>query len=46
MRRGFDAQLRKLGEELIAMGAMVEEAIENACKALITQKILLEKTIM
>ena len=34
MRRHFDEQIARLGEEMIAMGAMVERTIEDACEAL------------
>lgn len=35
MRFHFDEQLQKLNEELIIMGALCEEAISAACKALV-----------
>jgi phosphate transport system protein len=35
MRNKFDMQLSELNAELIEMGAMIETAIENACKALL-----------
>ena len=34
MRKHFDEQIARLGEEMIAMGAMVERTIEDACEAL------------
>ena len=34
MRKHFDEQIAHLGEEMIAMGAMVERTIEDACEAL------------
>lgn len=46
MRSRFDEQLERLGQELIEMGAMVENAIEKACDALLRQDIDLAKTIM
>lgn len=46
MRSRFDEQLERLGQELIEMGAMVENAIEKACDALLRQDIELAKTIM
>lgn len=46
MRSRFDEQLERLGQELIEMGAMVENAIEKACDALLRQDIELAKIIM
>ncbi len=37
MRRGFDAQLDKLNNELILMGSMIETAITVASEALVAQ---------
>ncbi|MDY3868995.1 MAG: phosphate signaling complex protein PhoU [Pyramidobacter sp.] len=38
MRNRFDEQLHQLNEELLGMGALVEEAIENASRALVQKK--------
>ncbi len=46
MRNRFDEQLLKLNNELIQMGSMIEKAIENAVKALVTQDIELAKKII
>lgn len=46
MRNRFDEQLVKLNNELIQMGSMIEQAIENAVKALVTQDIELAKKII
>lgn len=46
MRNRFDEQLVKLNNELIQMGSMIEKAIENAVKALVTQDIELAKRII
>ena len=51
MRNRFDRQLKKLNDELIEMGSMIEKSIEKALVALVTQnvekakEILLEKEI-
>lgn len=37
MRNRFDRQMKKLNEELIEMGTMIEEAIEKAVVALLTK---------
>ena len=46
MRERFDQQLGKLNDELIEMGSMIEKAIENAVKALVTQDIDLAKHVV
>ena len=46
MRERFDQQLEKLNDELIEMGSMIEKAIENAVKALVTQDIDLAKHVV
>ena len=46
MRERFDQQLGKLNDELIDMGSMIEKAIENAVKALVTQDIDLAKHVV
>lgn len=46
MRSRFDEQLEQLGQEMIAMGAMVESAIERACDALLRQDISLAQSNM
>ncbi len=43
MRTRFDAQLEKLNNELVNMGAMIETAIGNAVKALMQKDIELAK---
>lgn len=46
MRKGFDAQLEQLNNEMIIMGSLIETAIDMAIKALIEQdKHLAQKTI-
>ena len=46
MRRGFDAQLEQLNNELIVMGSLIETAIAMTIKALIDQdKEHAQKTI-
>ena len=45
MRNRFDEQLFELNRELIEMGAMCEEAIASAVKALNTGDIALEKSV-
>jgi phosphate transport system protein len=46
MRRNFDVQLESLNNSLIEMGKMVENAIDNASKALIEQDVALAKSII
>ncbi len=46
MRSRFDEQLEQLGQEMIAMGAMVESAIEKACDALLRQDLELARAVM
>ena len=43
MRNSFDMQLRKLNNELIEMGSLIETAIARAYKGLINQNIEIEK---
>ena len=46
MRKLFDQQLELLVEEMISMGALVEEAINLACESLITNNDILAKQVM
>ncbi|MEG0741365.1 MAG: phosphate signaling complex protein PhoU [Clostridia bacterium] len=46
MRRVFDAQLEELAQEMIAMGAMIEDAIDKACDALLRQDEVLAGEVM
>ena len=39
MRNRFDRQLEQLNTEMIEMGAMIEQAIEQAVTALVTQDV-------
>ena len=39
MRNRFDRQLKKLNDELIDMGSMIEKSIEKALVALVTQNV-------
>ena len=43
MRNSFDMQLRKLNNELIEMGSLIETAIARAYKGLINQNIVIAK---
>ena len=46
MRKHFDEQIARLGEEMIAMGAMVEHTIEDACEALRLGDVVRARRIM
>ncbi len=46
MRNRFDEQLYELNRELIEMGAMCEEAIESAAKAMTTGDIVLANNVI
>ena len=46
MRKHFDEQIARLGEEMIAMGAMVERTIEDACGALRLGDVVRARRIM
>ena len=46
MRNNYDKQLKKLNDEMIEMGSMIEHAIETAIKALVTQDAELAKKII
>ena len=46
MRRYFDSQLETLHTQIIEMGAMVEEAIEDSIKALENRDIELARQVM
>ena len=46
MRRHFDEQIAHLGEEMIAMGALVEHTIEDACEALRLGDVMRARRIM
>ena len=45
MRNRFDEQLFELNREIIEMGALCEEAISNAVKALVTGDVILAGSI-
>ena len=45
MRNRFDQQLYELNREIIEMGAMCEEAIASAVKALTTGDLFLQKRL-
>ena len=46
MRTQFDRQLEQLNQELILMGAMVEDAIEGACAALADRDLVKARQII
>lgn len=46
MRRMFDEQLEELAQEMIAMGAMIENAIEKASQVLLRGDLQLAKAVM
>ena len=46
MRRVFDEQLDELAQEMIAMGAMIENAIDKACDALLRKDVGLARAVM
>ena len=46
MRKHFDEQIARLGEEMIAMGALVEHTIEDACEALRLGDVVRARRIM
>ena len=46
MRKHFDEQIARLGEEMIAMGALVEHTIEEACEALRLGDVVRARRIM
>ena len=46
MRRVFDEQLEELAQEMIAMGAMIENAIDKACDALLRKDVGLARAVM
>ena len=46
MRRHFDEQIAHLGEEMIAMGGLVEHTIEDACEALRLGDVVRARRIM
>ena len=46
MRKHFDEQIARLGEDMIAMGAMVERTIEDACEALRLGDVVRARRIM
>ncbi len=46
MRRIFDEQLDELVQEMIDMGAMIEQAIDKACDALLARDVQLAKAVM
>ena len=46
MRSKFDEQLKTLNEEMIQMGVMIEENIQEAIEALVKSDVDKAKTIM
>ena len=46
MRNRFDRQLKKLNDELIDMGSMIEKSIEKALGALVTQNVEKAKAVI
>lgn len=46
MRSKFDEQLKKLNEEMMHMGSMIEESIQKAIEAFIHQDVDSAKAIM
>ena len=46
MRNRFDRQLCQLNDELIEMGGMIEKAIEDTIKALVTQDVTLANKVI
>lgn len=46
MRNRFDRQLKKLNDELIEMGSMIEKSIEKALVALLTQNVEKAKEVI
>ena len=46
MRRVFDEQLEELAQEMISMGAMIENAIDKACDALLRKDVGLARAVM
>ena len=46
MRNRFDKQLKKLNDELIEMGSMIEKSIEKALVALVTQNVEKAKEVI
>ncbi len=46
MRSKFDEQLKKLNDEMILMGTMIEENIQNAIEALVKSDVKMAKEIM
>lgn len=46
MRRIFDEQLDELVQEMIAMGAMIENSIDKACDALLGRDVQLARAVM
>ena len=46
MRKRFDEQLNELGQEMLQMGTMVEEAIQKAIEALLKQDVELAQSVM
>jgi len=46
MRSTFDEQLKQLNDKLVEMGAIVERAIADASKALITQDVMLAHKVI
>lgn len=46
MRRILDEQLEELAQEMTSMGAMIENAIEKACEALLSKDLSLARAVM
>ncbi len=46
MRKNYDKQLKKLNDEMIEMGSMIEKVIEDAIHALVSQDGVLAKQVI
>ena len=46
MRTNYDGQLKKLNDEMVEMGSMIEGVIEKAIKALVNQDVDLAQEVI
>ena len=46
MRTNYDRQLKKLNDEMVEMGSMIEGVIEKAIKALVNQDVDLAQEVI
>ena len=46
MRTNYDRQLKKLNNEMVEMGSMIEGVIEKAIKALVNQDVDLAQEVI